>query len=581
MAAAALAACTIKKVDDDDQSGGSGGDDQNRAGAAGEGGNGGAGGEAGSAGTGGQPLTGPCGDVPVTGKCLNDDTIQACLIPETTDADPKLTQTQCPVGRACRMVNGEARCMAVGDCVEGDISCSADQTKLATCVGSGTDAHWEYTPCDKDAGEQCIISKPGTPAECKYVPSSSGGGGPTFTGRIRYQYRPVKEDRTGWGDTLLEAEATDAYVGIFDGDELIGKALTGYDPDTGTFPQDGTFVAHLTREPTANTQIWVWPMAFNYDTGMPLMAIAKSIDSDTFVNAQDATEYWAWGRQWPQGETHFEFTIEESEGSGAMYIYQWIDAGLLLSGWMLPDRPQSSLIVYWNDTMTPDCGACFCGPACGGGQIKYGPNPNDVDYYDTWIALGGPPDDGSTQWAKSVINHEFGHYLMHNYSKSPGEGGPHYVNRASSPGLAYSEAWATAYAQEMIETPVYVDEQMGTVFWVDISKYDYIRGPLEKPDPDGPIDQPINENVGAGMLWKLWVDANQDPDGRGLGDDQIFQAFTYGPLVDGTFNRGYVKVDLVDFFDAAICSGAAQIEDITAVSQTAGYPYNPASRPCQ
>ncbi|HQP34977.1 MAG TPA: hypothetical protein PLI95_07355, partial [Polyangiaceae bacterium] len=139
--------------------------------------------------------------------------------------------------------------------------------------------------------------------------------------------------------------------------------------------------------------------------------------------------------------------------------------------------------------------------------------------------------------------------------------------------------------------PVYMDQQEGTFFWVDIAKYTYTNGNLEKPDPDGAIDQNLNENVGAGMIWKLWVptqtasdqlDIGTDPDGRGLGDSKIFTVLTNPKLIDGTLNRGYSKVDLVDFFDSALCTSQATDADVSAVVATTGFPYDPATKPaCQ
>jgi hypothetical protein len=573
-----LVACTV--VSSDENPAGTGG-------SAGAGGNadGGTGGGGGSAGA---TNNGACGDISVNGACADDQTLKTCVIPETNDptANPEYVLTKtCAPGTACTTINGIAQCKLLGECAAGDISCTYDQTKLRTCEGTDTDTHWVDTPCDTANSEKCIVPKPGEPARCQVVPSNSGGNGPRMTGRIQYEYR--KPTKTGWSNVEVQ-DATDVYVAIFDNGEMIGKALSGYDPDTQQFLYDGSFKADLTRAPTDATEVWVWPMAFNYDTGQPLMAVAKLVDTDVLTNAETSNAYWAFGTDvGTLGKTVDgnvtnvgDWTITEAEGSGALNIYRWIDYGLLRTANGISPS-QHSLIVYWNpETGTPSCGACFCGPSCGGGKVKYGDGPNDVDQYDSWIALGGPSNDGSTEWARAVISHEFGHYVMMNYSASPGEGGPHYVAAASKPGLAYSEGWATSFGMTNVGSPVYIDQQDGTFFWVDLSKYDYSGGPLEKPDPNGAIDQYINENVVAGMIWKLWVDQSLDPDGRNLGDDKIFATLTNPKLVDGTYNRGYYKVDLVDFLDSAICSGSATVEDVASVTGPAQYPYNPAAKPC-
>ncbi|MBI5535569.1 MAG: hypothetical protein HY898_22755 [Deltaproteobacteria bacterium] len=581
-----LAACTVKSADEADAGAGGGG----------LGGAGGTGATAGTGGSAGTVQNGACGDIPVSGKC-DGNTLKMCMVADDKTAAEKVVSTDCGANRKCVDPSGKesAKCQLLGECSAGDTSCKNDST-LLTCQGTGASAKWAESTCNAANGEKCIFGNPGkTPSKCVVVSSS---GTPTkLKGKIQFERRPVKSDNSGWGDPEA-IDAVDVYVGVFNGNDFIGKALTGYDPDTQTFLGDGSFTAELTADITAETELWVWAMAFNYETGNPLMALAHAKGPDMMSNAQTADEYWAFGGvDGSKVQANLDtttmtmkpFVITEGMGSGALNVFQWIDFGLQRTQGL---GPQKSLIVYWNDKDVPQCGACFCGTQCGGGVVKYGTGESDVDNYDTWIALGGPDGD-QTQWAKSVISHEFGHYVMHNNSLSPGEGGQHFVGQASKPGLAYSEAWATSFGQSNVSTPIYVDQQEGTVFWVDISKYTYSNGNLQKPDPAGPIDQNINENVAAGMIWKLWAYQScpngtcpndesitiEDPDGQGIGSANIFKTLTYPALVNGTLNRGYSKVDLVDFLDAAVCSGAATDAQITAVCDTTGYPYKSADRP--
>ncbi len=514
-----LAGCTVKQADNNNGQGGEAGGTQT-----------------GGAGGGVQNIdNGACGTVPETGVCVDDSTLRTCIIPET-QAPEYVLETKCGAGRKCEQLNKENPkatplfgCVVSGECIPGATACSADLKQVRKCEGSGDQAKWTNTPCNTAASEQCVVGKPPAAATCMVLPASSGGTGTRVVGRIKFEYHAAS--KTGWGPTEVQ-DATDVYVAIFDNGEMIGKALSGYDPDTDTYPGDGTFKAYLSRAPTDQTEVWVWPMAFNYVTGQPLMAVAKLADPDVIQNPDSAKEYWAWGKSFGEvgsqttgEETKLgDWTITEAEGSGALHIYRWVDYGLLRMGQNFPSAEQHSLIVYWDPTKdTPSCGACFCGPQCGGGKLAYGDNPGEIDSYDSWIALGGPPSDGSTEWARAVISHEFGHYVMYNYSLSPGEGGKHYVDAASKPGLAYSEGWATFFAQSNIGSPVYVDQQNGSFFWVDISKYNYSGGALDLPKADGPIDQNVNENVEAGMLWKLWASTADDPDGRNL-QDQIGRA---------------------------------------------------------
>lgn len=564
--------CTVKEAADDENDG-----------AGGNAGTAGTGGTAGTAGTGGgEP--GPCGDVPTSGECVNDTTIRTCLQPDGLDSDEeaRVIEAACPPGRVCRLGTNGAECTVVGECVPGDIECSADGSKVRTCEGSGEDTHWVDSACDTDNGFKCLPGTPSSPADCYFVPSSSGGSTHTFSGRMQYEYRPIGDDNKSWG-AVKTAHIIDMYMTIYDNGEYVGAAMSGYDSVTSSFTGDGSWVAILTRELQGPTEVWAWPIVFNYTTGLPAMSVAKLKNTDVINNAREANEYWAWGIEVPPGTNDIgTWVIKENEYSGALHIFSWIDYGLLRAQQYAPDAKQMSLAVYWDPNVgTPSCGACFCGTACGGAQLQYGDTPAETDYYDSWIALGGPPSDGQTEWARAVISHEFGHYVMANYSLSPGEGGPHYVNAASKPGLAYSEAWATSFGCSSIGSPMYVDEQNGSFFWVDISKYTYSGGALEMPDPNGPIDQFINENIGAGMIWKLWANSSQDSDGQGLGDAGIMGALMEPKLVNGTYNRGYDTVDLIDYFDAAICSGSMSEAEVNAVTATTGFPYDPATRPCQ
>ena len=527
----------------------------------------------------------PCDGVPTVGTCKDDTTILTCLHVDSFEEDvsAKVVEQQCHPGRACREKDGGgAHCVVIGECTENDTQCSADHASVRTCKGTGENTHWETTTCNVDAGEKCTHSGADAPATCMYVPSQSGSTGTvTFRGLIKYEYRDVRSDHRGWGDIDTQV-IKDLYVTVYEGSEFLGAAMSGYDSVAPGFTEDGSFVGVLARAPGPNAVVYAWPLIWDYDTATPMMAMVKATSPDPMESARNATEYWSYAKPLPAGTTDIgTWTIKESEGSGALHIFQWIDYGLLRGSLGIPNKKQYSLAVMWNPSIDrPTCGNCMCGTNCGGAKVKFGDGAADVDYYDMWIALGGPSNKGSTQWARSVISHEFGHYMMCTYSRDPGEAGVHYVDQISKPGLAYNEGWATAFGQSHIRDSFYVDEQNGTFFWVNIANYTYNNHSLAMPTPNGGIDQNINENVVAGMIWKLFVNTSYDPQGRGLGDNKVFGALTFPKLVNGEYNRGYKTVDTVDFFDAAICSGNAGVADINAVSQTSGFPYNASGRPC-
>ena len=123
---------------------------------------------------------------------------------------------------------------------------------------------------------------------------------------------------------------------------------------------------------------------------------------------------------------------------------------------------------------------------------------------------------------------------------------------------------------------VYFTKQYGTSFWVDIASNLYsgqgTPTTLELPNPNGSIDQDINENVVAGMMWSLWASSNaQTP--QSLGDSPMYKTIESTRLTGG-MNRGYHTVDFVDYLDAMKCEGLATGTQISEVTTTVGYPYD-------
>jgi hypothetical protein len=291
--------------------------------------------------------------------------------------------------------------------------------------------------------------------------------------------------------------------------------------------------------------------------------------------------------------------IPEVCGSGAVRIFQWVRFGMVrlakdhlgLEGFIATDGknrdiatatenlPQDSIAVYWEKGKDVACGACFSNK--GNGPFHIDPEGDLDDLYDTGIYISGT-EGNPTQWSYSVLSHELGHWVMANYSRTPGEGGVHYVGQASAPGLAYSEGWATAFGQWNASfagnwDPTYIDTQDGTTFFVDIEKANWTNGALQTPSASGGIDQKINENIVASMIFKLNADGSAVDapisGGQGLGPDALFKSFI-SPRVAGTANRGYAKVDLIDFFDGGRCTEAFPDAAISAVSSAVTFPWD-------
>lgn len=547
--------CTISEADDTKGDGG-GGPSTGNAGGAGTGGRG--------SGGGGED---DCQGVPVEGECIDGNKIRSCFIYEEPGKLPEIIEVQCADIEKCQIVNGTASCQPTGDCYDGTSRC-ADASTLEECI----DGKWVKSSCG--GGDSCI-AQPGQPATCAF---QEAGSGIHLRGHIEYEFRVPNKDFTDFSKELQQEPAVDLFVTVFDDNELIGMGLTSF--GDGTL-NPGDWDIELTRKPTGNTFFYFWPMLFDQN-GVPFMALAHAESSA--ADHQQSTKYWFWGfgPVCPDaGECDIVDTgnqlITEEEGSGAAYIYQWLDFGIFRMSGLIPEVAPLSFAVFWEPGNKFDCGNCFAPPQMGGANVLFDPENNLVDHFDTSMNISGT-EDSPSHWARTTVNHEFGHWIMQSYSKSPGEGGPHFVDEASKPGLAYSEGWATFAGQSNLSNspsdndPIAFRKSGGTSFWVDIGKLVWSGGAIELPDPNGPADQFVNENVITGMMWSLWAENNAGAP-QGLGDVPLFRVLTSKRLV-GDLNRGYFKVDFFDYLDAMKCEKLATEGQIGDVVQSVGYPYD-------
>lgn len=519
---------------------------------------------AGGGGTGG---AGPCGEVPVLGECATATTIKSCVVSEESGVDPKVLEVTCKAGTQCQMVNGAAACKPIGDCFDGDTRCATAST-LETCVSG----KWQSTDCG--GGNSCS-AHPGQGATCAL---QEAGTGIKLRGHLEYEFRKPNAALTDFSSTVSQEAAVDFFVTVYDGSDLIGMGLTS---PGGNGMNPGDWEVELSKQPTDQTFYYFWPMLFD-DNGNPRMAIAHA-ESDA-ADHQASTEYWSWGFG-PvcdaPGACNTTDTgnqlIDEASGSGAAHIYQWIDYGIFRVADLLPNETPLTVSVFWEPGIKFDCGSCFAPPQMGGANVTYDKANDLVDHYESSLNIAGS-DASPHHWSRTTINHEFGHWLMQSYSRSPGEGGVHYVDEASRPGLSYSEGWATFSGQTNISNspadndPIAFRKSNGTVFWVDLSKLTWSGGALELPDAEGPMDQYVNENVISAMMWSLWASQHaKNP--QSLGDAPLYQVLRSNRLLQGP-NRGYPTVDFIDYLDALKCENLATASQIGAVTTPVGYPYD-------
>lgn len=509
----------------------------------------------------GNTPAGPCGDVPVTGRCVGAANIEVCVIPEGSSPEdtpaPFTSSNECPPGTQCSDTDGLAECKPTGSCVEGESRCKT-KYEAQTCVGGD----WVLESCG--TGE--CVQEPGMNATC--LSSAGGTTGPHLVGKLRYEKRSMKPDRTGFADPE-QLDAVGVVAVVYDGNDYLGGAYT---------QSDGTFDVQLSKDPSADAALFFFPMFFD-DNGSVQLAVLKWGQVSGPYDLE-ASEYWYFSVSSGQSLDVGTVLVGEADGSGAIGIYETLLYGMQTAYSFVPGMAQRSLAALWTPGEVHGCGnsntggtACFYGKAHGGVALHY---DGGADYFDTAIAIPGT-EDSPKHWADAVLLHELGHYMMDNYSRPPGVGGPHALTDKEEPSMAWSEGYATFYGQSTLGHGVYFAKDQGTSWYFDIDHADdnYFDWPM--PDPTGPMDQQIGEVFVATTMWHLWstaaTQADEAWDTTGLGDDRAWSAFTSDFLTASYAARGYATPDLVDWLDALRCQCATDAE-LRVVLDHYGFPYD-------
>jgi hypothetical protein len=484
---------------------------------------------------------GPCNGVPMTGRCLDSTTVATCVA--GSDDMPRLVQNSCGVGYTCVSEPTQAYCKLTATCREGQSRCTSSTTR-EVCDKSA----WQSMTCP---GAQQCSTFPGLGAAC-VLP----GINVVVQGTLRFERRVPNSTLTGY-TAPAAAPAPGVFVEVVDGSEVLG---------TGFTDSNGQFAVGAYRPPSATAKLVFVPIAFFPDDS-PAYGVAIPKDKDT-VNT--SLGMWSFSSSnLPAavgGVINTGTQTVTAEDSGAINIFTWMAAHFARVTTLFGRAPAQSVIALWTPNVDMFCLACFINRAGGGTYVGGGTLPL---HFDNTILLSGTTGS-PLQWSASVINHEIGHFIMHEYGQSPGEGGVHYLNMPEAPGLAWSEGYATWAGQAALSVglatpnPRYFTRQQGTTFYIDISNVTSSAGMIPLPNPNGPIDQDIGEIAVAAIAWDLW---------RTAGDAAISTSLAL-PRVTSSLNRGYKTLDLVDFADAALCGGRATSAQVTSSMTKFRFPWD-------
>lgn len=286
----------------------------------------------------------------------------------------------------------------------------------------------------------------------------------------------------------------------------------------------------------------------------------------------------------PAGPVDFHFTVD-TVGAAAMNVLHALGKSFAAARLYLgPDNPPLS--VNWARGVLPSCGTCY-------GSLQ--------------IELEGDLA-GKDEWDDTVIEHESGHFMSDVFSSDDNPGGCHDGN-PDDPALAWSEGWATYWAQTADGQPIYYDAsytgggvftsmlvedvegsdcqsvgKQGCGYYKDSSTQGTCTGTHTYTLSTDERDK-VSEVLVSAVLWDL-ADAHDDAgDTLSAGAAAVTDPFKVylgsraanASQVAG--GRTFKGIDLVDFLDGWFCRKQGHLAEVQAMLTYRQVPYDYAGPP--
>lgn len=134
--------------------------------------------------------------------------------------------------------------------------------------------------------------------------------------------------------------------------------------------------------------------------------------------------------------------------------------------------------------------------------------------------INGRRGRDSDEYDDHVIAHEYGHFLMANFSRESSPGGSHGFGERLDPRLAWSEGWGNFFGAATTGSAHYIDTGMARGRPVVLVQMD-----LEDDVPTGDRPGIWSEHSVAGVLWDWFDDTAEEGDSVGLGFVPLWNAF--------------------------------------------------------
>lgn len=139
------------------------------------------------------------------------------------------------------------------------------------------------------------------------------------------------------------------------------------------------------------------------------------------------------------------------------------------------------------------------------------PGTAEGTYYDDQLnaifILGGGDSEGDhDEYDDSVIAHEYGHFVVHHFSKDDSPGGAHFItDHDQDIRLSWSEGWGNFFSSAVRNNPIYLDTSTGGSFSFNLESYSSAPAPSTL---NSVAIYTTSEIAVTGVLWDLFDDSS-------------------------------------------------------------------------
>jgi hypothetical protein len=342
------------------------------------------------------------------------------------------------------------------------------------------------------------------------VSPNPGGSNLTFSGKVEYQDKPY--DINGFTGDLVPTPVRGVIINVIaiDGFATIATGATG---------PDGSFSFPNINNPSSRAGIYLQVVSKTEPNNPAQVEIRNNATDQALLSLISPGYDDSSGSDF----TGLQMTATADSGIGGLFnildVFSMASELIQQQGGLC--KPPATtpcvpplLVAYWE-------------PGSAEGTVY-------DDQLDAIFILGGGDSEGDhDEYDDSVIAHEYGHFVVHHFSKDDSPGGPHFISdNGQDIRLSWSEGWGNFFSSAVRNNPVYLDTaDGGGTFSFSIEDY--------SPQELGLNSLAVyttSEIAVTGVLWDLFDDPsvlllslNESHDQIALGFGPIWQAIIRFP----------------------------------------------------